>query len=161
RKPRDLVVFDTLTNLWPVKDENDAALVQAALMPLHGIPPSTAQLLVHHTRKGDGQEATATRGSGALTAFVDTILEFRRYSQDDRDDRRRVLTGYGRDEDTPDELVIELTDLDGYVPQGKRSEVRALDIGEVIFPLLPTEPPGLTFDEIMERWPEPTRPRRQ
>lgn len=159
-KPRDLVVFDTLTDLWPVKDENDAGQVQAALMPLHSLNGSAGLLLVHHTRKCDGTEATASRGSGALTAFVDTIVEFRRMGADDRNDRRRLLTSYGRGEDVPDEMVIELTDLDGYVLQGKRADVTARDLAPEILAHLPTVKPGLTFDELLESWPAP-RPGRQ
>src|SRR5215471_676043 len=88
----DVLVCDTLANLWPVRDENDAARVQECLMPLHGLTASAALLLVHHIRKSDGPEATAARGSGALSAFVDTILELRRYNAGDRGDHRRVLT---------------------------------------------------------------------
>ena len=38
RKRYDLVVFDTLTSAWPVKDENDAANVQARSTPCTRCP---------------------------------------------------------------------------------------------------------------------------
>lgn len=161
-QPRDLIVFDTLANLWPVRDENDASQVQSALMPLHRIVETSASLLlVHHTRKGDGLEATSSRGSGALTAFVDTIVELRRFHREDREDRRRVLTAYGRDEETPDELVIELTELDGYVPQGRRRDAAAQELAAAIAAVLPSSPPGMTFDEIVDALPGDTKPRRK
>ncbi len=158
-KPADLIVFDTLSNLWPVKDENDAPQVQAALMPLHRITEKAALALVHHNRKGDGTEATAARGSGALAAFVDTIMEFRRYDPKQRQNRQRVLTGYGRYEETPGELVVELTE-NGYVAQGDRRDTRRHELEEVIVGMLPARP-GLTVKEIEDQWPDTTSPRHQ
>lgn len=154
----DFVVFDTLSNLWPVRDENDAAQVQEALMPLHRLcERGAALLLVHHLRKSDGTEATASRGSGALPAFVDTIVELRRFAPDHAADRRRVLTAVGRWEETPAELVVELTEADGYAPQGERQDAQAADLRRVIEAALPNGPPGATVDEIKEALPEGSR----
>jgi hypothetical protein len=162
RDPVDLIVLDTLSNLWPVKDENDAAQVQAALMPLHGLTEHAALLPVHHLRKGDGQEATGTRGSGALTAFADTIIELRRFNPGDRKDRRRVLTGYGRWDDTPEELVVELLgDGSGYHAQGDRQQVADRELRDQIMQVLPTSGPGLTEEAIREGWPSAPPPGKQ
>lgn len=160
--PYDVLVMDTISNLWPVRDENDAAQVQSALMPLHGLVDSTmALLLVHHLRKGDGQEATASRGSGALTAFVDIIAELRRYCPGDRRDRRRVLSGFGRYREVPDEIVAELTeDGTAYRALGDRAETTTRDIRRVLFKLLPGAPPGLSYEDLAEAWPGETAPKR-
>jgi hypothetical protein len=162
RRAFDLLVFDTLSNLWPVRDENDAAQVQEALMPLQPLAGQDAGLLlVHHMRKGDGGEATAARGSGALPAFVDTVLEFRRFKPKDRKDCRRVLTGYGRDEETPAEVVVELTE-DGYQSAG--GDCRAVagkSLTQVILGLLPRVAPGLTSEEILKAWPDESGLRKQ
>jgi hypothetical protein len=160
--PVDLIVFDTLSNLWPVRDENDAAQVQSALMPLHQlVGDSIALEAVHHLRKGDGKEATGSRGSGALTAFVDVILELRRYDPNNRHDRRRVLTGYGRWDGVPEEVVCELlADKSGYVAHGDKQEVAQIDMRVVIFRLLPNEPPGKTIEGIMDDWPGDEAPRK-
>jgi hypothetical protein len=73
-RPADLVVRDTLSNPSPVKDENDAAEVREALMPLHLITEGRALLPVHHLRKSTpgrtpttcaGLSATGRRGSGS------------------------------------------------------------------------------------------------
>ncbi len=157
--PADLIVFDTLSTLWPVRDENEAPQVQAALMPLHRITEAAALLLVHHNRKGDGKEATAARGSGALAAFVDTIIELRRYDANNLKDRRRVLTGYGRYDETPAEAVVELAPDGHYVAQGERSDVSRRDIVSTLFGVLPGRPPGLTAKEVEDDWPERTAPR--
>jgi hypothetical protein len=157
----DLVVFDPLVNLWPVKDENDASQVTAALMPLHQVADKTSILLVHHTRKGDGQEATASRGSGALTAFVDTIIELRRYAPEDAKDRRRVLTGFGRDDDTLQEIVVELGEEGEYRTQGTRKDSKESQLTDAIDKIMPVGPPGITFNEIKEKIPETMRIRSQ
>jgi hypothetical protein len=159
--PTDLIVFDCLANLWPVRDENDASQVQAALMPLHQVSEQAGLFLVHHNRKGDGEEATACRGSGALTAFVDTILELRRFNVKDRADRKRILTGYGRYDETPEELVIELTEEGTYVGHGTRHQVNVKDLTNTIALLLPNEPPGDTIEVIVDKWPEDSKPGRQ
>ncbi len=148
--PADLIVLDTLSNLWPVGDENDAAQVQRALMPLRklAVDDRSGMLLVHHPRKGDGQEATSTRGSGALPAFVDAILELRRSDPSDHQDRRRVLTGYARWDGVPNDLVVELAaDGSGYTAQGNRQEAEMARARTILIPLLPKEPPGASMKE--------------
>jgi DNA-binding transcriptional ArsR family regulator len=101
----DLVVFDSLPNLWCVRDENDASEVISALLPLQGVATAgCAVLLLRHPRKSDGSQATAGRGSGAIAGFVDIIIEMRRYDPDQLQDTRRVLSVYSRYE--PHEVVI-------------------------------------------------------
>jgi hypothetical protein len=154
QRPADLVIFDPITNLWPVKDENSAAEVTTALLPLRTLDPGECRnlTLVHHLRKSDGAEGVGSRGSGALTGFVDTIVELRRHTPGDAKDRRRVLTAHGRYDDTPAEAVVELTDH-GYALHGTKSETAAEDAVKVLLDLLPGEPPGLTQDQIRESWP--------
>jgi hypothetical protein len=150
RFPYDLLVFDPISNLWPVKDENDAPSVQNALLPLHSIGDDLATMLFHHLRKGDGTEATASRGSGALPAFCDTLLELRRYDPVNRKDCRRVLTGYGRFEETPTEVVVEWT-RDGYLSRGDRADASFDEVQQRCQAVLPVGPPGLTREEVQER----------
>jgi hypothetical protein len=150
RFPYDVLVIDPISNLWPVKDENDAPSVQNALMPLHSIADDLAILLFHHLRKGDGAEATASRGSGALTAFCDTLLELRRYDAGHRKDCRRVLTGYGRFEETPTEVVIEWT-RDGYVSRGDKADTSFGELIDRIDMVLPEGAPGVTREQVLEK----------
>jgi hypothetical protein len=151
----DLIVMDTISNLWPVRDENKAPEVREALMPLHRVIDNAALGLAHHLRKADGSEGTGSRGSGDFLAWVDIILEFRRYNAGDRQDKRRVLTGYGRRKETPAELVVHLTD-DGYVAEGDRAETQQKDLTPVLDKLLPEKEPGLVFDEVRDRIKEHT-----
>lgn len=113
----DLVVFDTLAKLWPAREENDAGAVDDALMPLSEVTKvGAAVLLIHHLRKSGGQEYTGSRGSGALSAFPDVIVELTRFDGSDHRCRKRVLKAKGRYDDIPEELVVELgADGLGYV----------------------------------------------
>jgi hypothetical protein len=160
--PTDLIVFDTLAGLWPVRDENDAGQVQECLQPLQELAGTDRSIwLNHHLRKGDGAEATGHRGSGALCAFADILLELRRYAPGNRADRRRVLTGYGRWDQTPSELVIELhDDGTGYSACGDRIEAGRKELRGVIAGLLPASP-GVTIEQIMSDWPGDSTPRKQ
>jgi AAA domain len=173
RKPADLVVIDTLTKLWPVTNENDASEVTGALQPLleiayGGLERARAPLaklgptllLVHHLRKSDGLESTATRGSGGITASVDSILELRRFRPGDRKDRRRVLCCDSRFEDARDELVLELSaDGAAYAAQGDREEVNTRECAGVIEGVLPAAPPGLDYDALVQAgWADGPRP---
>jgi len=155
----DLVIFDTVTALWPVTDENNAAEVLSALLPIHQITEGGAGvLLAHHPRKGDAGEGQASRGSGALPAFVDAIIELRRYNAEDSSDNRRVLKAYSRLDGTPPEIVLELTDR-GYTVLGDastaRSEARARTIDQILEHRVS---PGMTADEIRQVWPSGNRP---
>lgn len=168
-RPAELVVIDTLAKLWPVKNENDASEVTEALMPLleiaYGLHSTLA--LVHHLRKTDGLESTATRGSGGITAAVDCILELRRYKPGDRNDRRRVLHCDSRFDDRLDEVVVALAD-DGsaYAAHGDRCEAACADCARIIMDVLsaseaPHAPPGMTWQQIAatgwEEGPTPTK----
>jgi hypothetical protein len=152
----DLVVLDTISKLWPVRDENDAAQVENALLPLYRLTDTdSAVLMYHHMRKSDGAQATASRGSGALTAFVETIVEMRRFDVGSKDDTRRVLTAIGRYRETRAELVINLQPGRGYVPLGDREEVAAEEgeprnPTEAVYKVLPITEPGVSQTDLMK-----------
>jgi hypothetical protein len=132
-------------------------------MPFRQFGDGVAVLPVHHLRKSDGGEATGSRGSGALPSFADVIVELRRFDALRPQDRRRLLTGYSRWDETPDELVIELAeDASGYTAQGDRAEVGRQELRALLREVLPAEPPGKTIDEIREKWPDSrAAPRKQ
>ena len=172
--PQHGIVFDALANLRedgqpidPVmlqnelartghfEDENDAAKIQQALNPLHPITEAGAGvLLVHHLKKGDAAVGQGSRGSGALMGFVDVIVEFKPYDLAHiRQDKRRVLDGLGRTDETPEELVVELTD-DGCRMVGTKAEATQHERLRVVADILePTQDP-MTSDEIRKAWPD-------
>lgn len=119
----DVVVFDTLSKMWPVREENDAGQVEEALMPLWSMAQEeVAILLVHHSRKSGGEQFVGARGSGGLPAFCEILVEFSRAS-DDVKDPQRVLKGMGRYQETPVKLLVELTPA-GYVAHGDPDDVQ-------------------------------------
>lgn len=114
----DVVIFDTLSKLWPVREENDAGQVEDALMPVWNITNTGAALgLVHHSRKSKGGEFTDSRGSGGLPSFCETLITFSRHDETNLKDRKRLLTGAGRYRETPTKWLIELQPS-GYVSHG-------------------------------------------
>ncbi len=110
-------------------------------------------ILVHHPRKSEGDQGQASRGSGALPGFVDIIVELRRFDPQRRDDRRRVLTGLARFDETPAEVVIELTD-DGYRLVGTKASASREDRMPVIDDLLPADGSAMTAKEVHASWPD-------
>ncbi len=149
--PADLVVFDTLADLWPVKDENNATDVQGALQPVRRLADGRAVLLVHHLRKSDGGEGTGSRGSGALAGFVDVLVELRRAGRAaDPGGAKRVLTAVGRATGIPPEWTVELDEDAG--------EYRGTDVGDpaalltdaIRKALFAAGPDGLTFPQLRE-----------
>ena len=148
----EFVILDPLANLLPIKDENDAAMMLTALMPLGGVTEAGAGLLLlHHPRKGDGGEGQAARGSGALPGWVDVLVEMRRCSRESSD-RRRSLTAFSRLDSTPGEQVLELTEA-GYRSCGTKANAVRADRLEALSDLLPTEVPGITAEEVLNSWP--------
>jgi len=104
----DLVVFDTLSKMWPVREENDAGQVEEALMPLWNLSNlGVTILLVHHMRKSEGEQFVGARGSGGLPAFVDVLMEFRRSTANPKE-TKRIIHAMGRYSDTPVKLLCEL-----------------------------------------------------
>ncbi|HMS23161.1 MAG TPA: bifunctional DNA primase/polymerase [Candidatus Levybacteria bacterium] len=149
-----LVIVDTLATFWPVRDENDATQVTSALLPLNSLLENKlAVMIVHHERKSGGEEGTSSRGSGALPAYVDIIVEFRRFDPSKRDDTRRVIKTYSRYAETPTELVLELTP-EGYDVHGTKAQVVQQEKLSVVLEILPTEPASYSIDKILSEWPE-------
>jgi hypothetical protein len=105
----DLAVIDTLTSFLPGRDENHAASMMEALMPLQRLTNSGMSVLgVHHPAKGTPLPGQAARGSGALSSFVDILVEMHWFARSSEQDRRRRLLAFSRFEETPRQLVMEL-----------------------------------------------------
>jgi hypothetical protein len=160
----ELLVFDTISALWPVVNENDAAQVQATLMALRGITRTTGAglLITHHLKKADGMEGTGLRGSSAIGGFVDALVELRRLCPHLPNDRRRRLTVLGRWPETPPELTIQLAD-DGFTYQalsGIAGDVSS-HLAEQIRLLIPRNGSGVTYEDIVSAWKSGPVPQRR
>ena len=158
----DLIAFDTIAAFAPWRNENDSAEVMATVTPLNLLTEAGfAVLLFHHHGKMDQSDGRAARGSTALAGAVDVLLEMRRYKSDDAEDRRRVLSGLGRFDEIPSEIVVKLADDGtGYSAEGDKKAVAARDLAAAIVEVLPAEAPGLTAAEVHAEMPEENRPRR-
>ncbi|NBQ69295.1 MAG: hypothetical protein EBU46_10855 [Nitrosomonadaceae bacterium] len=136
----DCLVVDTLSSVWPVKDENSASEVGAAFQALKYFAKDGKHsvLVVHHMRKSQGADFTAARGSGAGSASADLLMEFFREEAGfgQRSKTKRVIKGSGRfNEVTPEEMIIDFIDGE-LVCLGQKDELefetRKLSIIEVL-----------------------------
>ncbi len=110
-----LVVFDTLNAFWSVVDENNAGQVTQAIKPILQLARDSGAtvLLIHHSRKAEGDYGDEIRGSGALFSLLDTALILKRHTVD----IQRRLTIISRYPESPPELLLELREH-GYVSLG-------------------------------------------
>lgn len=149
----DVFIIDTLSAFWSVDNENDAARVQAALLPLnHLLDNNIAVLLVHHFRKSGGDEGVAARGSGALGAGVDILVEFTRLDGANPNSTERLIKTYSRFEESPREIVIDYVNNDHYITVGTRAELRRSEKLETVKRALEDYVNGVTLSELHDKW---------
>ena len=104
-----LLVIDTVATLLPAGVETNADCMVRALAPLRRLAElGIAVWLMHHPHKGKSRAGQWSRGTGSLPASVDIVLEMHAFRPDDPDDRRRMVRGHSRHEETPRRLLIEL-----------------------------------------------------
>lgn len=96
KHPRSLVIIDTLAVWARVRDENDASEMTRAIIDVKNAfaDQDVAVILVHHARKGGGANGEGIRGSSAIAASVDLLLEFHYATDNTSDDR--ILSRSGR-----------------------------------------------------------------
>jgi hypothetical protein len=156
RRPVDFLAIDSLANLAPMRTENDAAEMLRAVTPLQRLTSrGVSVLLCHHPRKGAVVPGQAARGSGALSAFVDVVLEMHAVCTRNPKDRRRRLRGYSRYAATPPNWAIEWT-ADGadYLGLGPSAEPDFEHGWPVLRALLENADGPMTRREILRAWPD-------
>jgi hypothetical protein len=151
----DLVVIDPLASFLPGRDENNAGVMLAALLPLQQLTKQGVSVLVlHHPRKGEPLAGQAARGSGALSGYVDILLEMHWYDQPSDGDRRRRLHAYSRHDETPRQQVLELTaDGTDYLCHGDLEEAAFRGSWQLLRQVLEDAGQKLTRLEIHQHWP--------
>ena len=92
----NLLVIDTLGFWAGLSDFNDYATVSKEFKPVLDFAQgnSIAVLIVHHSRKGNGQDIDAISGSNALAANAGAVALL---SKVDGNDTQRKLTVWSRD----------------------------------------------------------------
>jgi hypothetical protein len=156
QQPLDLLAIDSLANLAPMRSENDSAEMLKALAPLQRLTARGVSVLIsHHPRKRPSAPGQAARGSGALTAFVDIILEMDDVARRNPKDRRRRLRAFSRYSATPPTWVIEWT-ADGadYLGLGPSAEPDFAHGWPVLQTLLENAEGSLTRLDIFRQWPD-------
>lgn len=150
----DLVAIDPLAGMLPASENNVSALVDA-LQPLRMLTErGAAVLLLHHPAKEDGGLGKAARGSGALPAFADIVLELRLCGG--ITNRRRRLFGLSRFAETPRRLVIELNPAgnDYQVVVGSEASDDFAANWEVLAAILAAAGGPVSRQEMYDRWPQ-------
>jgi DNA-binding transcriptional ArsR family regulator len=144
-----LLIVDTLAQFAGLAgdSENDAGAALDAMRPLQAAAADgLAVLIVHHERKGAGAIADSGRGSSAFAGAVDVILALRRGDGESRPTIRH-LHALSRFDDTPEELVIELTEA-GYVALGSAVNFAVEEAKEATLAAIGEEP--LTTAQLVE-----------
>jgi hypothetical protein len=143
-----VLIVDTFSEWARITNENEAGEVLAAIGPLQEAAGSgLAVQVVSHQRKSPGRFGEAVRGSNALTGAVDIIVELER-SLTFRDKNMRVLRAVSRYEDTPEDLVIALTD-EGYEVRGDSEHAQADEDRRLVLEAIQSAGSGTT-KEIAE-----------
>jgi hypothetical protein len=156
RQPLDLLAIDPLANLASMRTENDAAEMLKAVAPLQRLTSrGVSVLLCHHPKKGPVLPGQAARGSGALSAYADIILEMQAVCRRNPQDRRRRLRAYSRYAATPPTWVIEWT-ADGadYLGLGPSAEPDFAHGWPVLQALLANAEGPMTRRALFRAWPD-------
>ena len=115
-----LLIVDTLPQFAGLKgdEENDAGAALEAMRPLQlAAHEGIGVLFTRHDRKSGGDVGDSGRGSSAFSGAADILLSLRRPDGNQRK-TLRLLQGLSRFSETPQELLIELTD-NGYESRGE------------------------------------------
>jgi hypothetical protein len=153
-----LLVIDPLSLFLPGSSESSAVQTIEGLLPLRVLLAAGVSVLaLHHPRKGRTQPGQAARGSGTLASQADIVLEMARLT-DDETDRRRRLRGYSRYDDTPRDLVLELSaDGKDYRAVEGLVEPELADSWQVVRLILESFPLALRLRELLAYWPDEFR----
>ena len=119
--PAQIVIIDTVRNVIGGYDENDNSQVAAAINPVIKAARENNKtlILLHHMRKGGGDNGEGISGGHALFGAVDVGLEITRNGTAKN---QRIVKGWGRILEIP-ELLYERTEEGDLVALGSPGEV--------------------------------------
>lgn len=133
------LVVDTVGQFAGLRgeSENNSGDALAAVEPLQmAAAKGLAVDVVRHERKGGGEVGESGRGSSAFSAAVDIIVSIRR-AEGNTKPTVRVLQTLSRFSETPESLVIELTEQ-GYIALGTKGTVAVMEAEKAILDMLPS-----------------------
>jgi len=132
------MVVDTLSQFAGLTGdrENNSGDALEAMQPLQAaVAEGIAIVLVRHERKSGGDVGDSGRGSSAFAGAVDIVLSLRK-PEGNSPKNRRLLQSLSRFSETPNDLLIELTDA-GYFAIGERREAALKDAKDAICRIVP------------------------
>lgn len=136
-----VLVVDTVGQFAGIKGdaENSAGAALEAMKPLQEAAAcGLAVVMTRHERKGGGEVGESARGSSAFGGAVDIILSIRRADGNVRP-TVRVIESLSRFDETPDKLVIELTEQ-GYKSLGDATAFAEKEAEGAILEMLSSKP---------------------
>ena len=148
-KGHELLIVDTFSRWAGMggEAENSAGSVQEAWKPFAiAKEAGLATTVLHHTRKSGGRHGEGIRGSNAIAALPDILLELARTGGED--DTARVLNANSRYRSTPDALGLSFTG-DDYQVTSDVSTLRLTRRQQDVLEALADGP--LTRQEIADR----------
>lgn len=155
----EVLIVDTLAWWAGLRgdDENSTGAAQAAMEPIvaaasvHGL----AVAVLRHERKSGGDVGDSGRGASAFGGAVDIVLAVKKpEGNPGANPNMRVVTSLSRFDETPAELMIELTD-GGFVEHGDMQAVARAAARQTVTAILKTGPSGpetggLTMKQLEE-----------
>jgi hypothetical protein len=149
----EVLVVDTLGQFAGIRgdSENSAGAAQEAMQSLQeAAARDLAVVITRHERKGGGEVGESARGSSAFGGAVDIIMSVRRHQGEARS-TVRVIEALSRFDETPDKLIVELTD-NGYRSLGDASAFAEREAMSAIVELLPAkEENAMKTDEVVDK----------
>jgi hypothetical protein len=157
--PLDLAVIDPLAAFLPGRDEGNAGVMLESLLALQKLTATgMAVFALHHPSKREAKPGQMARGSGALSGYVDVLIEMTPLTALDAE-RRRLLRAWSRHEQTPRQKVIELNpDGTDYLTLGDLEGVEHAGHWEVLAGVLRETGAKMTRREILKEWPQGHKP---
>lgn len=149
------VVFDTISKFWSVKEENAAADMDAAFLPLNILKTAGfAVLLVHHFRKAGGDYGLGARGSSVFGATPDCLIDFTRV--DDQNPSFRKVSAISRFPETPESMVINFDGKSYFRDDLKKAkdDKRKKTVTDIINQIMEEQIEGATVQEVLDNWDE-------
>jgi hypothetical protein len=148
-----LLIIDTLSQFAGLTGdrENNSGDALEAMRPLQqAVADGIGIVLVRHERKSGGDVGDSGRGSSAFAGAVDIVLSLRK-PEGNAAKNRRLLQSLSRFSETPNDLLIELSD-GGYVVLGERRETAIRDAKDAILKIAPQcEAQAASEDELAKR----------
>jgi hypothetical protein len=160
----DLLVIDPLARFLPGATDCDVNALLEMLDPLQSLTEAGAGVLIlHHPRKKKSEEGNSARGSGALLAAVDIIVELSSLGRLHSDERRRKLYAVSRYPETPRRWCYEWDPSTGrFASLGDLHATQFNENWDQIRAILAKRTRAATAPELLADWPpdheSPSRP---